>query len=54
MKGSYIAAEIDRDYKREQFYKRKKREKCKEKECANCKFFEICTESQIENEKETS
>ena len=29
-KGSYIAAEIDKDYRREQFYKKRKRQTCKE------------------------
>ena len=47
-KGSYIAAEIDKDYRREQFYKKRKRQTCIDKECIKCKFFEICTEGQTE------
>ena len=43
-KRSYIAEQIDRDYKRKQFYKNREREKCKEMDCMKCKFFEVCTE----------
>jgi len=47
MSRSYIADEIDREYRREQFYKRKKkREQCKGKECLKCKFFEVCMGSE--------
>ena len=45
MSKSYIAEQIDKEYKKEQFYKKRKRQQCKEIKCMNCKFFEICTES---------
>ena len=44
MSKSYIAKYIDEEYKRKQFYKNRKRQPCKTKECTSCKFFDICTE----------
>ena len=42
-KGSYIAANIDREYKtRKQYEKSHKRVNCKEKECSKCCFQYIC------------
>lgn len=41
-KGSKLAMYIERDYKTEQAYKRRQREKCKEKECVLCKYRKIC------------
>lgn len=44
MSKSYIAQYIDEEYRREQAFKRNKRQPCKTKDCIECKFFEICTE----------
>lgn len=44
MSRSYRAEEIDREYRREQYYKKMKRQSCKETDCMVCRFFEICTE----------
>lgn len=42
-RGSKIANDIDEAYRREQYYKQKaKREKCKDKECGDCKYRRIC------------
>lgn len=41
--GSRLASQIDNDFKREQYYKKKvRREKCKEKECSECEYQDIC------------
>lgn len=45
-KGSYIAGEIIRDMKLEEAYRKKKRAKCKEKDCSNCEYSRICSESE--------
>lgn len=47
-----IADSIINDYKREQFFKnRKKRELCKEKECIECSLRSICEDvEEIEDE----
>lgn len=51
MKGSYLADEIDREYKRRKYYENKtKREKCKDKECQECKYTEVCTSYEVEND----
>lgn len=43
MAGSFIASQIDNDFKREKYYKEKaQREKCKEKKCSECKYHDIC------------
>lgn len=41
-RGSKLAMYIERDYKTEQAYKNKQREKCKEKNCVECKYIKIC------------
>lgn len=47
--GSYIAANIDREYKLQQQYKnRKKRVNCKEKDCNKCYFQNICEDKENE------
>lgn len=44
MSRSIIASYIDEEYKRQQYYQKKaEREKCKDKECIDCKYQEICT-----------
>ena len=44
MKNSYIADSIVNEYKRKQYYAKKRREKCKNKKCTECKYIEVCTE----------
>lgn len=44
--GSYIAAEIDNEYRRKKAYAEKKRANCKEKNCEQCQYIRICTESE--------
>lgn len=44
--GSYIAEQIDREYRRKQLINRKRSEKCKDKKCVDCKYIKICTESE--------
>ncbi len=50
MNRSYLADEIDREYRREQFYKRRKRQTCREKDCMKCGFFEVCMEGGEKND----
>ena len=45
MSKSYIAKYIDEEYKRKQFYKNRKRQPCKTKECDKCQFNNICREN---------
>ena len=48
MKGSYIAFEIDKEYKREQIFKKRARQQCvvdKEKQCDRCNYNEVCEEN---------
>ena len=42
MKYSYIANEIDNEYKIKQAYSKSKRQKCKEKDCIYCQYINIC------------
>lgn len=51
MQGSYTASIIDEDYRKEQMYKKRKRNKCKDKPCEECVAFSVCTEVEEENEK---
>ena len=44
MKNSYIADSIVNEYNRKQKYAKKRREKCKNKKCTECKYIDICTE----------
>ena len=47
MKGSYLASQIDADYRREQYMKRKAiRQTCKDKDCLECKWNEICEDKE--------
>ncbi len=41
MARSIIAEQIDRDYRKEQMYKKRKRNKCKDKPCKECKAFSV-------------
>ena len=41
---SYIASEIDNEYRRKKAYAMKQRAKCKEKECDKCEYSTICSE----------
>lgn len=49
-KYSYIANEIDNEYRRRKAYEKAKRQKCKEKECINCQYSKICEDKEIEDE----
>ena len=51
-KGSYIAAEIDREYRQKKAFAKKQRAKCKEKNCSNCEYSRICSEKNDGIEKE--
>lgn len=51
-KGSYIAAEIDREYRQKKAFAKKQRAKCKEKECDKCEYVKICSVSNDGIEKE--
>lgn len=45
MKGSVLAAQIDQEYRRKQYYKRKTRQKCivdEKKQCDVCRYEEVC------------
>lgn len=42
-RGSYIAAEIDNEYRRKKAYAKKQRANCKEKDCSNCDYSVICS-----------
>ena len=33
------------EYRRKQYYAKKRREMCKDKKCEQCKFASICTET---------
>lgn len=44
--GSYIAEQIDREYRRKQAISRKRSEKRKDKKCVDCKCIKVCTESE--------
>ena len=44
MKNSYIADSIVNEYNRKQKYAKKRREKCKNIKCTECKYIDVCTE----------
>ena len=51
MRGSWIAENIERDLRREQYYKNKKCAKCiidKKKQCTVCKYQKICEAAEYE------
>lgn len=48
MSNSYIADSIVNEYNRKQQYAKKRREKCKNIKCTECKYINICT---VENKK---
>ena len=48
-KGSKIAMYIERDYKIQQAYERKKRASCKEKECEKCQYERLCEDKEEES-----
>lgn len=45
MKSSILAGQIIDEYRRKQYYAKKRREKCKDKKCEECKFVSVCTET---------
>lgn len=51
MNGSYIAEAIEREMKRNKYYKNKKRAKCivdEKKQCYVCKYRRICEDFEYE------
>ena len=48
-KGSYIASYIDREYRTQKMYEKRKRANCKEKDCSKCQYEQIC-EDKDEND----
>ena len=55
MSGSWIAENIEREMKREQYYKNKKRAKCVvegKKQCTICKYQKICENGRIYNRED--
>lgn len=42
MKSSYIARKIDEEYRRKKAYELKRRVKCKQIDCNECMYSEIC------------
>ena len=44
MKNSYIADSIVNEYNIKQKYAKKRREKCKNTKCTECKYIDVCTE----------
>ena len=63
MNGSWIAENIERELRREKYYKNKKRAKCivdKQKQCRKCQYQNICDgveyerDNSIESDKQNS
>ena len=50
MSRSMLSDYIMQEYRLKQKYAKKKRENCKEKQCKNCKYFDVCNdfEEQVE------
>ena len=48
---SYHSDAIVNEYRRQQYYKNKQREKCKEKDCEECKWSKVCTETERKDEE---
>ena len=48
MRRSFIADSIIQEYKREQAYKKRVRQNCKEVDCNKCKWNLICEDREIE------
>lgn len=48
MRRSFIADNIIQEYKREQAYKKRVRQNCKEVDCNNCKYEQICEDREEE------
>lgn len=44
MSRSIISDYIIQEYKLKQAYSKKRRENCKEKQCKDCKYFDICND----------
>ncbi len=49
---SYIASDIDNEYRRRKAYEKKQRANCKEKQCFSCEYVRICSVSNDGIEKE--
>ncbi|MCI8587928.1 MAG: hypothetical protein HFJ49_04895 [Clostridia bacterium] len=48
---SRIADEIVKEYKIKKLFEKKRREKCTNKKCKECKYETICTESETKHYK---
>ena len=44
MSNSYIVDSIVNEYNRKQYYAKRRREKCKNIKCTECRYIDICTE----------
>ncbi len=44
MSRSMLSDYIMQEYRLKQKYAKKKRENCKEKQCKNCKYFDVCND----------
>lgn len=49
---SYIASDIDREYRQKKAFAKKQRANCKEKECEKCQYVRICSVSNDGIDKE--
>ena len=50
MSGSYIAKQIDDEYRAKQYYaaKQRNRSKCKEQDCYKCVYCTVCDYKEME------
>lgn len=48
---SRIADEIVREYKIKEAYKKRNRQQCKEMECRDCIYFNVCTDKTEEGKR---
>ncbi len=46
MKGSILAGQIMDEYRRKKYYANKRRQKCKDKNCEECRFRDVCIEGE--------
>lgn len=52
MKKGYNAYIVDLEYKRKQAYIKRDRQNCKEKNCKECRYFDVCNDVKEKNENE--
>lgn len=46
MKGSVLAGQIMNEYRQKQYYAKRRRQKCKDKQCERCKYSDVCIGSE--------